>query len=122
MDHVNEIFNVELHGSTAIVTPKSNLTEFDFAQIELEGKKLANWIEKQTTTCILIDLKNSDYFGSTTVGVFMRWWKLARTRQGKLAMCNLSSHAQELIKITQLDKLWHICATRDEGLSWLTQA
>jgi anti-anti-sigma factor len=119
MDEASHIFDVSVEGRTVVVTPKTCLTEFDFAQIELEGKRVVQWIERQDLTNVLLDLKHSDYFGSSAVGFFMKLWKWARTKQGKMSVTNCSPHALELIRLIQADKLWHLAASRAEGLSWL---
>jgi len=119
MDSQSHIFDFSLDGRTAVVTPRSCLTEFDFAQIELDGKQVVNWFEKQEAVHLLLDLKNSDYFGSSAVGLFMRLWKCARTKKGKMAVVNCSPHAMELLRLIQAEKLWHIAATREDGLAWL---
>lgn len=119
MDSNSHIFDFAVDGRTAIVTPRSCLTEFDFAQIELDGKQVVSWFEKQSAIHLLLDLKSSDYFGSSAVGLFMRLWKCARTKKGKMAVVNCSPHAMELLRLIQAEKLWHIATTREEGLAWL---
>lgn len=119
MDSTSQIFEFAVEGRTAIVTPRTCLTEFDFAQIELDGKQVVTWFEKQAAVHVLLDLKNSDYFGSSAVGLFMRLWKCARTKKGKMAVVNCSPHAMELLRLIQAEKLWHIAATRDDGLTFL---
>ncbi|MFO0870624.1 MAG: STAS domain-containing protein [Pirellulales bacterium] len=119
MDQGSHIFDVTVDGRTVIVTPKTCLTEFDFAQIELEGKRVAQWIEQQDLSHVLLDLANSDYFGSSAVGFFMKLWKWARTRRGKMAVANSSKHALELIHLIQADKLWYLAESRAAGLAWL---
>ena len=37
-------------------------------------------------------------------------------RKGRMAFCNASEHEKEILKITKLDSLWDICATREESL------
>lgn len=119
MDQESHIFDVQVAGKTVVVVPRECLTEFDFAEIETEGKRVLAWMEKEPANNVLLDLKNSDYFGSSAIGFFMKLWKRARTRQGHMAVCNTSSHAIELIRLIQADKLWHLCASQDEGLAWL---
>ncbi|MFO0903092.1 MAG: STAS domain-containing protein [Pirellulales bacterium] len=119
MDQSSHIFDVAVEGNSVLVTPKSCLTEFDFAQIELEGKRVVQWLQDRGEANILLDLTNSDYFGSSAVGFFMKLWKWARTKQGKMVVTNASPHALELIRLIQADKLWHLCPTRAEGLAWL---
>ena len=119
MDQSSHIFEVAVEGNSVLVTPKSCLTEFDFAQIELEGKRVVQWLQDRGESNILLDLSHSDYFGSSAVGFFMKLWKWARLKQGKMVVTNASPHALELIRLIQADKLWHLSADRAEGLAWL---
>lgn len=119
MDQESHIFDVQVSGATVVVIPRECLTEFDFAEIETEGKRVLDWMQRQPTKSVLLDLANSDYFGSSAIGFFMKLWKRARTQHGQMAVCNASAHAIELIRLIQADKLWHVCESRDQGLSWL---
>jgi len=83
MDQSSHIFDVAVEGNSVLVTPKSCLTEFDFAQIELEGKRVVQWLQDRSEANILLDLSNSDYFGSSAVGFFMKLWKWARTKRAR---------------------------------------
>lgn len=115
-----KLFAVEIAGSAVVITPQVRLSEFDFALIEIEGKQLADWLGQHTQAPhLVVDLQNSDYFGSSAIGTFVRWWRVVNARQGRLAMCNLSPQAAELLRITQLDSLWHITAGRDDALCWI---
>lgn len=114
------LFEVDIVGSTVVITPKVRLSEFDFALIEIEGKQLADWLGQYTQAPnLIVDLHNSDYFGSSAIGTFVRWWRVVNAREGRLAMCNLSPQAAELLRITQLDSLWHITDGRDAALRWI---
>ncbi|MFM7846642.1 MAG: STAS domain-containing protein [Planctomycetota bacterium] len=114
------LFTVEIVGSTVVITPQVRLSEFDFALIEIEGKQIAEWLAQHTQAPhLIVDLQNSDYFGSSAIGTFVRWWRVVNAGQGRLAMCNLSPQAAELLRITQLDSLWHITAGRDAALRWI---
>lgn len=116
----SQLFHVQLEGDTVFISPRSRLSEFDFALIEIEGKQIANWLEQQTLTPhLVVDLENSEYFGSSAVGTFVRWWRIVNAREGRLAMCNLSAQATELLRITQLDSLWHIAESRDAAIRWI---
>lgn len=119
MDQESHIFDVQVAGTTVVVVPRECLTEFDFAEIETEGKRVLAWMDKEPANNVLLDLKHSDYFGSSAIGFFMKLWKRARTRKGHMAVCNTSMHAIELIRLIQADKLWHLCESQEQGLAWL---
>ncbi len=39
-----------------------------------------------------------------------------------MAFCNVSSHEQEVLRLTRLDTLWPICSTREQALDRLRPA
>jgi anti-anti-sigma factor len=65
---------------------------------------------------VVLDFHETDYFGSTAVGFFLRLWKQLRGRGGRLAFCNVSEHERDILQVTGFDRLWPICASREEAL------
>jgi predicted NUDIX family NTP pyrophosphohydrolase len=45
-----------------------------------------------------------------------RLWKRVRSRNGRMAFSNVSEHETEILKITGIDRLWLICASRQEAM------
>ena len=42
------MFEVQMQGDTAVVTPQKDLREFDFGEIELEGTEILRLLDSRT--------------------------------------------------------------------------
>jgi anti-anti-sigma factor len=108
----NGILETQVDGDTLIVTPCADLSELEFERIQrdastafalLAGGKIANAV---------IDFGNSDYFGSTALGFLVTLGSKVRKLHGRMALCNLSAHGYEELRIMKLDHLWPICQSK----------
>jgi anti-anti-sigma factor len=109
-------FGIEREGQTLIVTPRSDLRELDYLQIEEAAKAILNLVGNHTTKNVVLDFQKTDYYGSTALGFFVKLWKQVRDRNGRMAFCGVSDHEREILTVTNLDGLWPICKSREEAL------
>lgn len=110
------IFEIEREGTTIVVTPLADLRELDYQQIEEGAKEVLGLLDGASASNVILDLRRTDYYGSTALGFFLKLWKRVRTRNGHMAFCNVSAHEKEILQITRLDHLWPICSSRKEAL------
>lgn len=68
---------------------------------------------------LILDLSQTTYIGSSFIELLLRAWKRVRERQGSLTLCGLQPFCAEVMKISRLDRLWPIYATREEALAAL---
>lgn len=99
------IFEVRRHREKVVVTPRRNLSEFEFQQIENELRGLAS---DPDVVRVLVDFGRTDYCGSTALGMLMWLTRVLRERGGSLTLCNLSTHEREILKLTGLADTWPI--------------
>jgi len=110
------IFEFERQGTTLIVTPVADLRELDYPQIEAGAREMLHLLKNGTIANVVIDFHKTDYYGSTALGFFVCVWKRIRSREGKMAFCNISDHELEILKVTRLDQLWPICSSRADAI------
>jgi anti-anti-sigma factor len=110
-------FQVDSQGDVLIVTPTGDLNELDFARIEEEATAICDRLRVGPARNIVVDFEQSDYYGSTALGVFVKLWKQVVSLGGKLAFCNLSSHEQRILDVSGLGGLWPVCHARREALA-----
>lgn len=110
------VFTREVQGATIVLVPRAALGNLNEAEIVRETQDLLQVINNSGPTRILIDLNHGDYMGSAFVGAIVRLWKRVGERGGRLAMCNLSDKAYQILRVTKLHAMWPIYATRDEAL------
>jgi anti-sigma B factor antagonist len=109
-------FVVEVAGDTLLVTPRADLRELGYQGIETGAKNILDLLERGTIRNVVLDFHNTDYYGSTALGFFVKLWKRVRERNGRMAFCCLSDHEKEILAVTRLDGLWPICASREEAI------
>jgi len=116
MDTTTHIFETEREGDTIILIPIHDLSELEFAEIESAASSLLEWIELAQVKHVVIDFCKTDYFGSTALGFFTKMWKRVKSGAGRMALCNLSEHERDILKVTHLDKLWPIYNSRQKAV------
>jgi anti-anti-sigma factor len=116
MSVTSKIFEVQQSGENLIVTPLKDLSELDYEQIQLGARDLLELLSISPVKNVVMDFRNTDSFGSTALGFFVKLWKKIRQRNGYMAFCNLSENEKEILQVTKLDGLWPMCGTLDEAL------
>ena len=111
------VFDIEFEGETAIVTPREDLRELDYQQIEESGSEVLSLVARGAVRNVVVDFHKTDYFGSTALGFFVRLWRVARNRNGRMALCHVSEHEEDILRVTELGALWPIRSSRAEALT-----
>jgi len=66
---------------------------------------------------MVVDLSQVTFIDSTALGVLIGGIKRVHTVGGELVMVARSRPVQKILAITGLDKVFVVCATRDEALA-----
>jgi anti-anti-sigma factor len=117
MNPTDEILEVQRLDEVLVLTPRRDLRELEYREIEGELLRVAN---DPLALRVVVDLAHTDYFGSTAVGMLTLLCQRVQGRGGRVAFCNLSAHERETVAITGLDELWPICGSREEALQVVT--
>jgi anti-anti-sigma factor len=110
------IFAVERAGDALVVTPQADLRELAFPQLEAGAREVFDLLGSGAARNVVQDFRRTDYYGSTALEFFVRLWKRVRERGGQMAFCNVSAHEQEVLRLTNLDRLWPLCPSREAAL------
>lgn len=110
------LFEVKQVDDAVLLTPQRDLTEFEFGQIESESAEIAGRLTHAANKHLIVDFTRIDYCGSTGLGVLTLFYKKVRERGGEMAICNLSGNEREVLRVTGLDRLWHVCKNVDDSL------
>jgi anti-anti-sigma factor len=111
-----DLFHLEHHGDTIVVIPTTHMREFEYQRIEAGAKRVFELVESGRIKNVVIDLNKTDYYGSTALGLFVKFWKRVTSRGGRMAFCNISDNERKILEIATLHRLWPICASRQEAL------
>ncbi len=68
---------------------------------------------------LLLDLTKTEYIGSSFIELMLRSWKRLRSRGGGMSLCGVRPYCLEVLKVTRLDQLWTMYATREEAVAAL---
>jgi anti-sigma B factor antagonist len=109
-------FEVERQGQTLLVTALTDLRELDYPKIEAGASDILHLLRNGTIRNVVLDFHKTDFYGTTALGFFVKLWKRVSECNGRMAFCGVSDHEREILKVTKLDGLWPICATREEAL------
>jgi anti-anti-sigma factor len=110
------IFEIELEDDTIIVVPAVDLGELEYERIGAGARDVLELLDDTAIRNVVLDFDKTDHCGSCALGFMLTIWKGVRMRKGRMALCNVSDHEQEILQITNLNNLWPICATRAEAL------
>ena len=112
-----KMFITEIRDDIAVVTATKNLSEFVYEKLEAEAADVLELLTDARCRSVVIDLSQTEYCGSTALGLFLKIWKLTRSNKGKMSFCGLSANEKEVFATMKLDSLWPICDTLDESLA-----
>ena len=113
------IFAVHLENATLIVTPLGPISNLAGQEVQPEWERVLDFVQQGQCRNVLVDMEKVTFFGSVLLGALNAMWKQVRKRDGRLAMCNLSSLGSEIIHAAKFDTIWEVYATRDEALKAL---
>lgn len=82
------------------------------AQLEELGSLLLEAARAADPPIMLLDLAETQYIGSSFLGVLMRVWKRLRDRQGRLALCHVNDVCADVLRASKLDTIWDVFADR----------
>jgi anti-anti-sigma factor len=114
------MFEIERQNDTVIVVPSVDLREFEYEGIESGAKEIMNLLERGGARNVVMDFHKTDYYGSTALGFFVKLWRRVVRANGRMVFCNISAHEREILRVTRLDSLWPICASRQQALQAVT--
>jgi anti-anti-sigma factor len=85
------------------------------------GETLIDIAIDATPPLVVLDLSQTQFFGSSFIEVLFRVWNRLQGRSGRFAICGLTPHCSDVLKITHLDTLWPLMTTRQEAVTALSQ-
>jgi len=112
----HRLFHVEYQDKTLILSPRNNLSELELSCLDEAIRDVMEQLNECGFRNVVLDFADTDYYGSTALGFFIKLWKRVRSVGGNMVFCNVSVHEREVLELTRLEDLWTICTTRSEAL------
>ena len=116
MPKSQKIFEMQQVTEVLVLTPHGNLGSLEDQEIGTEMKEALDLLHRSSINRVVIDFSSSKFFGSTMLGVMIKLWKRVSAAQGKMALCNLSDHEREVLRVTKLDGLWPQLESRQAAI------
>ena len=113
---MNSIFDFERSGDTLFLIPNTDMRELEFDALEGGSAEVFQELESESINNVIIDFHKTDYYGSTALAFFVKFWKRIKSRGGQMVFCNVSPHEQEILELTNLTSLWPVCASREDAM------
>jgi anti-sigma B factor antagonist len=115
----SDIFTIERHGDLRLFIATPALETIDAGLESHVASVLLSPLKDAETPLVVFDLGSVDYFGSMFLSLLLRCWKLTNSKGGMMALCGVSQHAKELLRLTALDIIIPMYPTRQEAMEAL---
>jgi anti-sigma B factor antagonist len=113
---------VVLQGEATVVEVDPEYDSLDEQKIGAFCDLLLRAVASAATPALVIDLSRTRFIGSSFLGVLIRAWKRVRDRDGRMAICCAPTNCAEVLRVSKLDSVWSIFATREEAVREVVQA
>ncbi len=115
----DEAFLIERRGDLTVVTATPALEQIDFGLEEAVAELILKPITLQENPLVIIDLSEVNNFGSMFLALLIRCWKMAVSRGGTMAISGVNEQTRELLRVTALDMVWPLYASKREAMDAL---
>lgn len=113
---MDRIFQTERHGNTLVVLPMHAVMGTDQDQSDVELRLIVQTLRDPDVKHVVVDFVALTFFGTNLLGGVAMLWKKVRDHDGRLALCNVSSHGRDVLRSTRLIQLWKVYDTRAEAI------
>jgi len=113
------VFSLETQGDVRIMTLQFETILVDDNE---KLKKAFGALLDEGAKKIILDLSGTDYVSSLVLASFVYMQKRAKDAGGNLVLCGIRKRVQEILEVTNLDKVFDIVADRQEAAQRLGSA
>ncbi len=113
---------VVLQGGATVVEVDPEYDSLDEQKIGTFCELLLRAVAAAETPALVVDLSRARFIGSGFLAVLMRAWRRLRDRNGRMAICCAPANCAEVLRVSNLDRVWNIYTTREEAVRDVLQA
>lgn len=118
-DSSGDAFTFERQGGITVVSATPALESLDPSLEQQAAELLMVPFRSDPAPLVVFDLSRVGFFGSMFLAVLLRCWKLINSKGGTMVLSGVSAQARDLLKLTSLDMIWPMYATRREAIEAL---
>ena len=115
----NESFQIERRGDLAVITPSPEVENMAENLIEQAAQMVLAPLKENPPNGLIVDLSRVNFFGSVFISFLLRCHLLVKKQGAELVLAGVSDRVRELLRMTSLDTLWALYATKAEALEAL---
>jgi len=115
----NESFQIERRGDIAVITPSPEVENMAENLIEQAAQMVLAPLKAKPPSGLIVDLSKVNFFGSVFISFLLRCHLLVKKQGAELVLAGVSDRVRELLRLTSLDTLWALYATREEAVDSL---
>ncbi len=115
----NESFQIERRGDIAVITPSPEVENMPENLIEQAAQMVLAPLKADPPGGLIVDLSKVNFFGSVFISFLLRCHLLVKKQGAELVLAGVSDRVRELLRLTSLDTLWALYATREEAVESL---
>jgi anti-anti-sigma factor len=109
-----QTFRVEMFQDVAIVNLQAK-DLWDRLEIHRLSDELLKYMRDEQPTKLILDMSPIHRISSEAINALIRFRDQATARNAELRLCSLQSPVKEVLKITELDRLFHIYESLPEA-------
>ena len=111
------VCDIRYEGTTIILTPLSNVGELDYDRFQRNTESAFAALGQGQMKNVVVNFGKTDFFGSHAVNLLLQFQRGARLAGGKMALCGLSDHAREVLKVMTLETYWEVFDSEEQALA-----
>jgi len=109
-------FHTESEDKALVVVPQGSVSSLAGDEVSSELNDLLQRLKAPGSNNVVLDFANVSYFGTVMLGAMHAIWKRVREENGKMVLCNVSDMGREILRVSGVDVLWPVCASRQEAI------
>jgi anti-anti-sigma regulatory factor len=117
----NKVFSADRTGTTLVVTPLGDASEFHYGDVHVESNKVRRLLEGGAFENLLVDLGNTPVYSAVTINVVVALSRIASNRGGRAVLCRASEKTRGLLQTMKLLDVWPLFENREDALDALTR-
>lgn len=101
-----------------VVLVSINLSEASLNQSD-DFKKFLYDVSNVTSPKLILDMGKIEYMDSSFIGALVAGLKNVLSKGGEMALININNDVMALFELTRLDKVFKICANKEDAIQEL---
>ncbi|HEV8000446.1 MAG TPA: FHA domain-containing protein [Planctomycetaceae bacterium] len=116
----NKVFFADRTGSTLVVMPLGDASEFHYGDVHVESNKVRRLLEAGTFKDLVVDFGDAPVYSAVTMNVVVALSRIASNRGGRAVLCRASEKTRGLLQTMKLLDVWPLFENREDAFAALS--